>query len=146
MRTIEEMTKDAEEDYEKRKIKFPITVTGIENKAPCYREGSITGRKTGDWVAVRPCSDQYEGKTYLGVLLGELPVGIGGSLDKETGVLTLSPHLNPAMYVPDLKKIIWGCGSWWKKIESPEDLSGISDADIGNVWYMKALKELEESC
>ncbi len=139
--SIEEMAKEMEEYAEKRRIKFPITVENIVMDGSCHREKSFTGPCMGDWVSVMPCGEEYGRKTYLGIMLGELPIWIHVSLSPDS-ILKLSPHLNPAMYVPDLKQIIYGCGSFWRKIESPDDLSRITDADIENVWYMRALKEL----
>lgn len=101
--------------------------------------------EVGAWVAVRPCGEKYEGKTYLGVLLGDVALSVSTRYDPETKALGFEPSFhNPAMYVPDLKEVIYGCGSWWGVIESPEGLKKISDADIDNVWYVRALKELAE--
>ena len=52
---------------------------------------------------------------------------------------------NPAMFVPELKKIIWGCGSWWSKIKSEGDLKQITDEDIKNTWYVKLVSQLAEN-
>lgn len=99
--------------------------------------------ETGSWVAVRPCAKEHEGKTYLGVLLGDAALSVSTRYDPKTRALGFEPfHHNPAMYVPDIKKVIYGCGSWWSVIESPEDLKKITDTDIENVWYVRALKEL----
>lgn len=51
---------------------------------------------------------------------------------------------NPAIWVPELEKVVWGDSSWWGPIEKKEDAERlITDADIQNVWYVKALKRLE---
>jgi hypothetical protein len=50
---------------------------------------------------------------------------------------------NPAIFVPTLGKLLYGCELWWSKISSPDDLRTISDADIDNVWYVQALKSLQ---
>ena len=51
---------------------------------------------------------------------------------------------NPAIFVPELKKIIYGCESWWGTINNQDDLSdlNISDDDIQNTWYVKLLHEM----
>jgi hypothetical protein len=109
------------------------------------RERELMGEtKCGDWVSVRPCDDEHKNKTFLGVYLGDLPIDLTVLANKRTHKIQIGPHGNPAMYVPDLKKIIFGCGSWWGKIESPEDLKQITDADISNIWYVKCLKEMSE--
>ena len=46
--------------------------------------------------------------------------------------------------VPELKKIIYGCESWWHEISSADDFSGISDEDINNTWYVKLLNTFIE--
>ncbi len=97
--------------------------------------------RTGDFVSVRPCDEKYNGKTFLGVYLGEAALSQSIKIEDEKLKTNLS-HYNPAIFVPDLNEIIYGCGSWWGKIESAEDLKQISDTDIDNVWYVKALKSL----
>jgi len=120
-------------------IKYPIEVKGII--LPKDPVKSYFGEPVGSWVSVKPCGEKYGDKTYLGILLGELPISCMAMYDKEQNIEFLY-HRNPAMYVPDLKEIIYGCGSWWDMIEKPEDLKNISDQDINNIWYVKALKEL----
>jgi hypothetical protein len=120
-------------------IEFPVEVSNIESEiaASTYRTKDI-----GKWVSVRPVKVN---KTYLGVFLGELPLDIIHHYHIETKVLTVYPQRNPAIYVPDLKRIVWGIESWWGIIKSPDELRQITDADIQNVWYVKALKELTEN-
>ena len=50
-------------------IQFPITVNSVEVKEP------YSLYKMGDLAKVRPCGDEYAGKTYLGIFLGELTDG-----------------------------------------------------------------------
>ena len=49
------------------------------------------------------------------------------------------------MYVFELNKIVFGAESWWRKLNSPEDLKAITDDDIENTWYVKLLKQRFES-
>lgn len=72
--------------------------------------------------------------------MGDLPISITTSYSGETGILTNRTMNNPAIFVPELKKIIYGCESWWREIESIEDFNGISKGDIENTWYVKLLK------
>jgi hypothetical protein len=51
---------------------------------------------------------------------------------------------NPAIYVPELRKIIFGCGSWWSEIESPDEIKDITDDDIENCWYVRLAKMMQE--
>ena len=123
----------------KRDSFWPRVITGSEYPAELHGNGLTC--KRGSWVKVRPCDKKYNNKTYLGVMLGDLAISIRISVDND-GKLTILSHNNPAIYVPDLKEIIWGCGSWWGEVKDPNDLREISDADINNTWYVKCLAEL----
>lgn len=76
--------------------------------------------------------------------LCDAPTGVIGKQVGEELVLELNDFTNPAIFVPEFNEIIWGAESWWSKIESPDDLKQITDADIENAWYVKALKKIEE--
>jgi len=51
---------------------------------------------------------------------------------------------NPAIFVFDLNEIIFGYESWWGVIESEKQLKEITNDVIDNVWYVKALKQIDE--
>ena len=79
-------------------------------------------------------------ENLFGIFLGDLPISLGVSYDDETGLLHAKVgHGNPAIFVPAIGKIIFGCGSWWGPIKTPEDVGEITDDDIQNLWYMKAI-------
>jgi hypothetical protein len=127
-------------------IKLPIEVRSINN-VPLYKDANKPSgwlAECGDLVQVRPCGEKYKEKTYLGILLGDLPLEVMIMHNRETKELRIEPFRNPAIFVPELKEIIWGCGSWWSEIESEEELRQISDDDIQNVWYVKMLKAMQE--
>ncbi len=128
-------------------MEFPITVKQIAfDKDSTLHETLLFGGKCGDIVAVRPCAEEYEKKTFLGILIGEIALSVGCSFNKETGELKIgSRRHNPAIFIPDRNSIVYGCGSWWGKIESKDQLRKITDDDIENVWYVKALRQLEEN-
>jgi len=91
-------------------------------------------------VAVRPVNDD---KTYVGVYVGDLPLGVSVSYDRKSQVLSMSlGHHNPAIVVPALNKIVMGCESWWTPIKNEEHLRKITDEDIGNVWYVKVMQSM----
>lgn len=123
--------------YKSRYIEYPLTINGIDNKEI---KASGLGHEVGCLCEIRPCGEEYEGKTYIGFYLGDLPIAITNSYDRNTGHLENSTMNNPAIFVPELKKIVYGCESWWREIESPEDFKDISDDDIENTWYVKLLK------
>ena len=120
-------------NYKCRYIEYPLTVNGIE-----------TG-KLEPWgvkpclCRVRPCDDE---KTYLGLYLGEFPCFPSVSFNEETGMLKFDAACNPCIYVPELKKVVWGCGSWWSRIESEEDLKDVTDEVIDGQFYVQMLKAL----
>lgn len=93
------------------------------------------------YVSVRPASGN---KTYLGIMIGNAPIYFGSSYNRKTQEIKVDYHHNPAIFIPDLMTVVLGCESWWGKIEKPEDLQQITDADINNVWYVKALKAMSE--
>lgn len=126
--------------FKSRYIEYPLTINGIESDKIEYKD--TWHSKVGELVAVRPCGDEYEKKTYVGFYLGDLPLAITHSFYENTGVLRASTHNNPAMFVPELGKIIWGCGSWWHTINSEKELREITDEDINNVWYVQLAKAL----
>lgn len=120
-------------------IEYPIEVSKINRDLDTtgFRDSAI-----GSFVKLRPCAEEYNNKTFLGIYLGELPIGIRVSHDSDTKELTLRYDNNPAIYVFDLKKIVFGCESWWGVIKNEADLKSITDIDIDNVWHVKALKSL----
>ena len=96
-------------------------------------------------MAIRPCAKEYNAKTYIGIYIGDLPIQILTSYKESTGQLINSTMNNPAIFVPELKKIIYGCESWWKTIQSVDEFSKISNEDIDNTWYVKLLQSLDHT-
>lgn len=136
-RNVTEEECEACERFESRYIEYPLTIQGLENKEIDTRG---LGHECGCLCEIKPCGEEYQGKTYIGIYLGELPISICTSFDKRTGILENRTMNNPAIFVPELKKIVYGCESWWREIESAEDFKGISEEDIANTWYVKLLK------
>jgi hypothetical protein len=98
------------------------------------------GSRTGAMVCVRPVAEEYENKTFVGFLIGE--AAMGSSIKVEDNKLQLNfGAYNPAIFVPELGKVIYGMQSWWGIVESEEDFKQITDEDIENVWYVKAFRE-----
>lgn len=126
-------------EYKCRHIEYPLEVSNIniDTELRSLREKSI-----GKFAKIVPCAKECGGKTYLGLFLGDLPLGISVSHNSDTKELNLGYYANPAIFVFDLNKIIFGAESWWSIIETEEDLKAITPEDIQNVWYVKALKAL----
>lgn len=129
----------------RREPAFPALIDGVEYSSlsrVSERNGYRDGLK-GSWVAVRPCDPECAGKTYLGLYLGDMVMSAFASV--RGTVVQVQPFLNPAIWVFDLRRVVWGVGSWWGPITGPEGLRKITDQDIDNVWYVRALKELTEA-
>lgn len=130
------------DSYKSRYIEYPIEVSKINTNADKdeYRDS-----RTGNFAKIRPCGEEYEGKTYLGLYLGEMPVGHRISHNPDTNELNVSFSTNPGIFVFDLNKIVYGMESWWGIIKNEDDLKEITESDINSVWYVKALKKLSNS-
>lgn len=120
------------DEFDSRFIQYPIEVTKIDLNSDCSSDcrsdcsSDWRKREIGQFVKIKPCGDEYKDKTYLGIYLGDLPIGHSVSHNTLTGVLNIGFRKNPAILVPDLKKIIYGMESWWSIIEKEEDLKNIS--------------------
>lgn len=128
------------EQFESKYIEYPLTINGIENSRI-----NITGsgQECGTICEITPCGKEYEGKSFIGIYLGDLPVAIHTSFCRQDGILKNTTFNNPAIFVPELKKIIFGCESWWREINSFEDFKVITKKEIENTWYMQVLKMLQ---
>lgn len=126
------------------KIKYPIEVNGIVSGQSKTIEDDFE-HKVGELIRIQPCSKDYEGKTFLGIYMGRIAKSNMVSYNQVTKELSIEFCLhNPAIFVPDLNKIIYGYESWWSKIDSMNDLKDITNEEIQNVWYVRALKQISE--
>ena len=98
----------------------------------------------GKAVRVRPCDEKYQGKTFLGIFLGELPIPMYVSYNKDEQMLSISNTYNPAIFVPEINEVVFGYESWWSLINPDEDIEDITNDDISNVWYVKMLNNLDK--
>lgn len=121
-----------------KKLSFHLKLDDV--KSVCYAEPGKYVWQTGEaqLVEIKPCGDE---KTYVGVYLGDFALGASYTIEGEE--LIVKPTFNnPAIFVPDLKKVVFGCESWWRSIENIEDAKEINQEDIDNCWYMQLLKTL----
>lgn len=125
-------------NFKSKYIEYPVIINGIENE-PIDTFG--LGIKVGNFVAIKPCDDK---KTYLGIYVGDLPIFISSSLDKDK-ILHNRTVNNPAFFVPKLNKLVYGQESWWHKIKSADDFKEITQDDIKNQWYVQLFKELHSN-
>ena len=110
-------------------IKYPITVEKITVKQePVLNEKLLFGGKCGDMVSVRPCDEKYGGKTFLGILIGDISLSPYVQWNEKDKELTVSvSYHNPLIFIPEHNSVVYGCGSWWGQIESEKQLKEITD-------------------
>lgn len=96
----------------------------------------------GTLVMVRPCPERYHNKTYIGILVGDATIDFINVGTKEEP--KYEAYRNPMILIPETKSVVFGAESWWGPIEKEEDLRQITDADIQDIWYVKALKQTLE--
>lgn len=125
--------------YKCKYIEYPITVSQIDVKPINYKS---LFNDIGTLVAVRPCNEKYQGKTFIGFLIGDIPVQPLISYDEKKQKLDISMFSNPCIFIPELKKLVFGYESWWTAIETEEDFKEITEKDIQNTWYVKLAKEM----
>lgn len=117
------------EKFKSKYIEYPLTINGIKNEK-ISTDPILSSARCGDLCEIKPCAKEYNGKSYIGFYIGDMATAIHSSLDNETKILTNRTMTNPAIFVPELKKVIYGYESWWRKIEKVEDFKGISEEDI----------------
>jgi len=124
-------------------IKFPIEVKDIKGYFERPKKGFMSSAEMGALVRIRPCGEEYKDRTFLGIYIGDLPIDIVYEVEKEDGTLHVRTYNNCAFYVFELKKLIFGCESWWAELKDDADIDRmITDADIDNVPYVKVLKAM----
>lgn len=119
--------------YENELQKFNVNANLIYNEclADRYRIDVFK-------VRVRPCGEEYNGKTFFGIHLGQFPCAnyIRSNKEKTTdvSVLSVTQMMNPFIYIPELGKCVWGYESWWSEINSGEEenIKEVSDKEIEN--------------
>lgn len=131
------------DDFENAWLEFPIAVKEVVTNEIEYNEGLM--HNMGSLVKIRPCGEEYGNKTYLGFYIGDMPTHVYSSYNPESNILTIKNSTNPAIFVPELKKIIFGYESWWGEIKNEEELKEITNEDIDNIWYVKLFKKLNLS-
>lgn len=114
----------------------PKQVKSVKMMAPRFEPNR--GKK---YVAVRPVDSQ---KTFLGIYLGDAPIMLIGAYNIPDQEIQVFAKVNPQIFIPELMKVVFGYECWWARIEDESQLRQITDIDIQNVWYVKALKELTE--
>jgi len=98
---------------------------------------TLFGAEQGSYVAVRKASEDV---TRLGLLLGDMPIGIAPIVKNDDLMVLERTYSNPCIFVFETGELVYGFESWWGAIRTPDDLKQITNQDIDNVWYVRALK------
>lgn len=123
-----------------RSVRYPIEVTGIHFAGGL---GPSPGLRKCGLVRVRPCAEEFEGKTFLGLYIGDLARSVECSYNRQSGVLQVSAgHENPAIWIPSRERLVFGYESWWGPLKSEDQLREITSEQIDGIWYVQALKAL----
>lgn len=131
--------------FDSRYIETPLSIlNGIcLHELEYSKRGLHQKEDIGKFVKCMVCADK---KTYLGIYLGEFPQSISLSYNRDDQTMDIQPSFyNPAMWVMQLNRIVWGSESYWGIIEKPEDLKNITTEDVNSIWYVKLLKAMEET-
>lgn len=101
-----------------RKMKWKVSLQSLNlNKDVVLKNDSVIDQTgCGTPVRISPCGDEYKGKTYDGILLGDIALSFGATISNKKLTVEHSFY-NPAIYVPELKKVIFGCESWWSRVK-----------------------------
>lgn len=126
--------------FKSRYIQYPVTISSIDLKPI---EVNFE-RNIGQFVAVKPCGEEYNGKTYLGLHLGDHAMMNSTSLNEKSGTLTVRPVTNPLIYIFATKTLVFGAESWWHRIESPDELKDIIEDDINSTWYVQLMRAMSK--
>jgi len=120
-------------------IQCPIQVDAIA----FAEHPGFNSEKVGMLVHVKPCEESLRGKTFIGVYLGDMQISVGCSYHPESKKLEVYGTHNPAIYVPALRRVVWGCGSWWRAIKDPSQLDKeITEGDISGTWYVQLMLQM----
>ena len=125
----------------------PLTVEQIfyDKESKFIRKPFFGNVAPGDFVAVRSCRKEHEDRTFLGIYVGDVSDSYIGHDNTANSIIVKSSMPNPCMWVPEIEDYIFGYESWWHKISTEDDLKDITNADIENVWYVRALSQLDKS-
>lgn len=121
-------------------IKSTVNQSSDLNVAQALSTGGSSGAITMD-IAVK---DEVESPHYEGVGVGMAFTKIitHDINSKATNSGNTTVMQNPGIFVPELREIVYGCGSWWREIKSVDELKAITDEDIENTWYVQLLQDV----
>lgn len=96
--------------FKSKYIQYPITVKEIINRPI---EDSRKD-KIGSPVKIQICQEDGKvSRSYDGIFMGELCIEIHTAYNEQTQTVINTPISNPAIYVPELKRLVYGYESFW---------------------------------
>lgn len=113
------------EHFDSRYIEYPIQVNEIDVKD--FYQSFYRKKDIGKLAKIRYCVDN---KDYIGVYLGMLPCTPIVQYNSKEEKLIVTTINNAALYVPELKKIVFGNESFWSIISDDEQNQYVSDEEI----------------
>lgn len=139
---LAEEMKKVEDDYVMlADVQWPVEVRGVKVwVTPPFLDRC----KCGDPVRVRLAG---ESATHVGIFLGHLvlPGDYLIAYHKPKAEFCVPLRTNPAMFVPALRRVVWGAESWWAPVKDAADMErAITDADIEGQPYVQMLRALAE--
>jgi hypothetical protein len=98
----------------------------------------------GQLVAVRPADPDLKDKTFLGLFMGEVALGLAVHVeDNPDGTIEIQRRqYSPMFFVPELGRMIFGYESWWSQIDTIDQFRQITTKEIRDLWYVKCLRAL----
>lgn len=116
--------------FEDTRIRYPLTVSGIDVEE--LDDAMVAGRDAPGTIVLVSFLEGDEKLRRMGILVGNLPVAPIVSYDKDDGTLSVRPLTNPAIFVPSVGRIVWGCESWWH----PTTLDDLEQVVGDDPWQM----------
>lgn len=124
--------------YKSIYIEYPIVVDKIDTSA-FDKLYDYSYCKPGTLVSIRTVGEDK--KTYFGISIGDLPLNPSVFYNSDSKTLRFGVQSNPAFFVPDLNKVVFGAESFWCKIEDMDHFKEITDSSIKSQWYMKLAED-----
>lgn len=120
--------------FKDTQIRYPLTITGIDVKGFGEDGPSLTRPNTLVLVSFIEGEDK---RLCMGILVGDLPLVPLVSHSEDSGRLTVNAMRNPAIFVPAVGRIVWGCESWWHEA-TLEEIAATVGADAFQMGIAKA--------
>lgn len=124
--------------YKARWLQFPIEVNEIIN-SPVVPD-KLYPAEPGTLCRVRLCGSLDGTKPLIGIYAGELPDEIYSSYDCKTKSVVNQLSKSTAIFVPELKRLVYGCECFWSVIKSRQELKDLVSSDTDFAFYSKFLK------